>query len=75
MCPPMRDMESSAPTEKRPIPKIMCTAPSRKASISPEGTGTKRKLTAATMAVMGRIESMDSCSFSIKSFFCVMKNS
>ena len=71
----MRDMLSSAPTEKSPIPRIMCTAPSRKASIRPEGIGTKRKLTTATMAVMGRIELMDSCSFSNNSFFCVMKNS
>ena len=57
------------------MPRIICTAPSRKASISPEGMGTNRKLTAATMAVMGRIESMDSCSFSIKSVLCPMKNS
>ena len=75
MCPPMRDMDSSAPTENMPMPRIICTAPSRKASIRPEGMGTNRKHTAATMAVMGRMELMDSCSFSNKSFFCVMEYS
>ena len=75
MCPPMRDMESSAPSENMPMPKIIWTAPSKKASISPAGMGINRKLTAATMAVMGRMELMDSCTFSIKSFFCVMENS
>ena len=72
MCPPIFDMESSAPTENKPMPRIMCAAPSRKASISPEGMGMNRKLTAATMTVMGRMALMDSCSFSISKFLCDM---
>ena len=59
---PIWVMDSSAPSVNRPMPKISMTAPTRKASISPLPTGTKKKHSTATIRVMGSTESTASFS-------------
>ena len=61
---PMGIIAISAPREKRPIPKISSTAPARKSSRVPMGTGMTVRLSASTMAVMGSTEERDSKIFS-----------
>lgn len=59
---PIWVMDSSAPSVNSPMPAISMAAPTRKASISPLPTGTKKKHSTATINVMGTTESTASFS-------------
>ena len=51
------------------MPAMIIPVPTRKASISPELTGTKKKQSTLTISAMGSTESTASRAFSISTFF------
>ena len=61
---PMGDMAISAPRLKNIIPTVRSTAPARKQSRIPEGTGTSAKHSTKTIPAIGSTAAVDSLSFS-----------
>ena len=61
---PMGVMATSAPTEKSIMPATSSTAPARKPSITPLGTGATVRLRISTSATMGRTAASASRNFS-----------
>ena len=68
ICTPMPSpkgvMAISAPSWKRPMPKISIRAPTKNMTMGPSSTGTKITLMSSTMAVMGSTAASDSIVFS-----------
>lgn len=59
-------MDSSVPREKKAVPTISMTAPTRKSTSVSSGMGSMVMLSSSTMAVMGRTEVRASLSFSLR---------
>ena len=62
----MRLIGISAPSVKRPMPRMSMAVAITNESISPASTGTSTKLIAMTIRLMGRTEAVASFSFSNK---------
>ena len=61
-------MDCSDPKVNRAIPAMIMTVPTKKDSISPDPTGTKKKQSRLTISAMGSTESTASCNFSESAF-------
>ncbi len=65
----MRLIDMSAPSVKRPMPRISMAVATTNESISPASTGTSTKQTAMTIRLMGSTEAAASFSFSSNTCF------
>ena len=64
-------MDCSEPRVNRAMPAMIMPVPTRKASISPDPTGTKNRHSTLTISAMGKTESTASRSFSTSTFFWI----
>ena len=66
---PIWVMDCSDPRVNRAMPARIIPVPTRKASISPEPTGTRKRHSTLTISAMGSTESTASRAFSMSTFF------